>query len=196
MRHATPPQSSPGAPGQAGLRAGPMAALVAAIGTGATALVLWFMPPFEGTHLVAYRDIGGVLSVCTGNTSDAQPGRTYTPAECEALLASDLVRHNKGLDGCVQQPLADHERAAYLSWAFNVGVGNACASTLVRKLNAGDRAGACAELSRWTYVRGRDCRAEENKRWCGGIVRRRDAERMLCEGRYPGAAAAPPGALL
>ncbi|WP_405045477.1 glycoside hydrolase family protein [Pseudomonas aeruginosa] len=45
-------------------------------------------------------------------------------------------------------------------------------STLLRKLNAGDVRGACAELSRWVYAGGKKL---------GGLVRRRAAERELCE---------------
>ncbi|HHG5564729.1 TPA: glycoside hydrolase family protein [Pseudomonas aeruginosa] len=42
----------------------------------------------------------------------------------------------------------------------------------MRKLNAGDVRGACAELSRWVYAGGKKL---------GGLVRRRAAERELCE---------------
>jgi hypothetical protein len=42
-----------------------------------------------------------------------------------------------------------------VSFAFNVGDDAFCRSTLVRKANAGDIDGACAELSRWTYAGGK-----------------------------------------
>ncbi|HGM8337746.1 TPA: glycoside hydrolase family protein [Pseudomonas aeruginosa] len=45
-------------------------------------------------------------------------------------------------------------------------------STLLRKLNAGDVKGACAELSRWVYAGGKVYK---------GLVNRRKAERELCE---------------
>lgn len=164
-----------------------MPALVAAIGATAAALVMMLVPAFEGTELKAYRDIAGVVTACTGNTSAAVLGKRYTPERCRELLASDLVRHHQGLARCITVPLADHERAALLSWTFNVGVGAACSSTLVKLRNAGDAAGACAQLSRWVFVRGRDCRLAENRLFCSGIVRRRAAERDMCEGRYTGA---------
>ena len=62
--------------------------------------------------------------------------------------------------------------AAFLSFAFNVGNGAFCGSTLTRKANAGDMPGACAELSRWTYAGGKQM---------PGLVIRRAAERQLCE---------------
>lgn len=78
--------------------------LVAAIGATAAALVLTLVPRFEGTVLWGYRDIGGVITACTGHTRHAVLGRRYTAAECEAFLASDLVRHTQDLR-CIKRPL-------------------------------------------------------------------------------------------
>jgi len=181
-----------------------MPALVAAIGATAAALVLLLVPAHEGTVLKGYRDIAGVVTACTGNTSAAVLGKRYTPDQCRQLLASDLVKHTRDLD-CITTPtpLQPHERAALLSFAFNVGPGRAgvkdglCTlksgrpSTLRVLANAGDMPGACAQLSLWTGVRGRDCALRENRFFCGGIVRRRADERAMCEGRYIGA---PPAA--
>lgn len=47
-----------------------------------------------------------------------------------------------------------------------------CASTLARKANAGDMPGACAELSKWVFA---------NKAKLPGLVKRRAAEREVCE---------------
>jgi lysozyme len=186
-----------------------VAALVAAIGAVAAALVLVVVPRHEGTVLGGYWDaLGRVVTACTGHTETAVLGRRYTAAECEELLASDLVKHNRALERCIPGPLAPHVKAAFLSLHFNVGHGKAgtkdgvCVlksgrpSTLSVLANRGDIAGACAEISKWTGVRGRDCSIAANR--CGGIVRRRADERALCEGKYPGgpndpANAAPSG---
>ena len=68
--------------------------------------------------------------------------------------------------------MTDGQKAAFLSFAFNVGAQKFCGSTLVKKANQGDMPGACAELSRWTYAGGREL---------PGLVKRRAAERALCE---------------
>jgi hypothetical protein len=60
---------------------------------------------------------------------------------------------------CVTVPINDGELAAYTSFAFNEGEGAFCRSTLLKKLNAGDHAGACAELSRWTMAAVTSCPA-------------------------------------
>ncbi|TFU20914.1 lysozyme, partial [Proteus mirabilis] len=59
------------------------------------------------------------------------------------------------------------------SFAFNVGTTTFARSTLLKKLNAGDRAGACEEIKRWVYAGGKVWR---------GLVSRREAESVLCHG--------------
>lgn len=100
-------------------------------------------------------------------------GQRYTEAQCEAMLYADLLKHAAALD-CIKRPMTDGQKAAFLSFAFNVGNRAFCDSTLARKANAGDMAGACAELSRWTYAGGKQL---------PGLVRRRATERAVCEGR-------------
>ena len=98
-------------------------------------------------------------------------GQTFTRQQCEDMLFSDLEKHAAALD-CVKRPLTDGQKAAFLSFAFNVGNGAFCKSTLVRKANAGDMPGACAELSHWVYAGGKQL---------PGLVKRRTAEREMCE---------------
>jgi lysozyme len=61
--------------------------------------------------------------------------------------------------------------AAYTSFTYNVGVGAFEKSTLLRKLNGGDRVAACNELPRWVYARGVKL---------PGLVNRRREEQALC----------------
>ena len=89
----------------------------------------------------------------------------------EQQLLADLLKHADALD-CVKKPMTDGQKAAFLSFAFNVGTGAFCGSTLARKANAGDMRGACAELSRWTLAGGKEM---------PGLVKRRAAERKVCE---------------
>lgn len=150
----------------------PRQRLAAKIGAGAVALVLPVVMLYEGTVFRSYKDPADIVTVCTGHTgSDVKMGQSYTKAQCEELLYRDLLQHADAL-ACIRVPLTDHQRAAFLSFAFNVGNGAFCKSTLVRKANAGDITGACAELSRWTMAGGREL---------PGLVKRRAAERQLCE---------------
>ena len=71
---------------------------------------------------------------------------------------------------------------AYNSLAYNIGTGAFCGSTLVKKSNAGDYAGACEEFLRWRYYQGHDCSLPQWKSLCGGIWSRRQWEYRLCLG--------------
>ena len=150
----------------------PRQSLVAKIGAGAVAMVLPVVLLYEGTVHSTYKDPIGIVTVCTGHTgAELRMGQTFTKEQCETMLYGDLLKHADALD-CIKTPLADNQKAAFLSFAFNVGNGAFCKSTLARKANAGDLMGACAELSRWVLAGGREL---------PGLVKRRAAERQLCE---------------
>jgi len=149
------------------------ATLTATVGAGCCAALLAYVPQFEGTILRGYKDPIGIVTACTGNTSSAVLGKPYTKAECEQLLVDDLVKHSEGVMGCVDKPLTTGQRAASISFAFNVGVGAFCSSTMAKKLNAGDPT-ACAELLRWTKAGGQEL---------PGLVKRRKIEEQMCEGK-------------
>ena len=91
----------------------------------------------------------------------------------EALVQERLV-------ACAPQilDLPDPSYTAINSWAFNVGTGAACRSTLIAKLKAGDLAGACGELSRWVRVKGQVIKGLVNRRVDGNPGRR--SEQALC----------------
>ena len=149
--------------------------LAAIVGAGAAGTLLYFTPQFEGMVLRGYKDPIGIVTACAGHTKTAVLGRAYTREECERLLEDDLVEHAQGVLRCVpREKLTTGQRAAFVSFAYNVGVAKFCGSTLAAKARAGDLAGACAELSRWTLAGGREL---------PGLVTRRATERSLCEGR-------------
>ncbi|WP_353402726.1 lysozyme, partial [Pseudophaeobacter arcticus] len=98
-------------------------------------------------------------------------GDRYGKAECDAMLAREILAYEAALDRCLTQPVPVGMKIALVSWTYNVGAGAACKSTLVRKANAGDLTGACNELPRWNRAGGRV--------WAG-LVNRRGAERAMC----------------
>lgn len=132
---------------------------------------------FEGEVRHGYRDPIGIVTACVGHTATAELGRRYTAAECAALLAKDLSEHDAGLLNCVDTPMPDHVHAAFLSFAFNVGVAKTCASTAAKHLRAARWAEACRELLRWAKAGGQEL---------PGLVRRRQAEYRLCTGEAYG----------
>lgn len=151
--------------------------LVSVVGVACAGVLLTCVPRFEGTVLRGYKDPIGIVTACTGHTKTAVLGRPYTKAECEALLIDDLVAHAVAIKRCVTPPMTTGQQAAFVSFAFNVGVSAFCQSGVAKKFNKGDPAGACAELSRWVKAGGKEL---------SGLVERRKIERSMCEGKLDG----------
>lgn len=128
---------------------------------------------WEGVKTVAYKDIVGIPTVCFGETRGVKIGDQYTLDQCKVMLGDALVEFETGMRKCMREPdrVPDGAYVAILSWSYNVGTGAACRSTLMRRLNAGDIAGACDELLKWDKAGGRKVR---------GLTNRRVAERKLC----------------
>lgn len=125
---------------------------------------------------------GDVPTIGFGTTTGVKLGDTITPPQALARALVDIQRFEGALKQCVTVPLAQHEYDALISFSYNVGSNAFCRSTLVKKLNAGDYAGACAELRRWRFFKGKDCALPENARLCGGLAKRREAEYRQCMG--------------
>ncbi|MNF77736.1 Lysozyme RrrD [compost metagenome] len=138
----------------------------------ALVIALPFVKGWEGRNLVAYLDPVGIPTICDGITQGVRLGQTATHTECDQRTAETLGRAIAAVDRLSVQPHPDTRRAALGSFVYNVGETAFARSTLLRKLNAGDIAGACAELSRWVYAKGQKLK---------GLVNRRVAERELCE---------------
>lgn len=116
---------------------------------------------------------GDAPTIGFGATRGVQPGDTTTPTRALVRLLADINSHSDGIKRCITAPLYQHEFDAYSSLAYNIGVGKFCGSTLVVKLNAGDYAGACAQILRWDHFKGKPLR---------GLTLRRQAEYRTCMG--------------
>ncbi len=149
-----------------------------ASGAGVIGLVIvmaaWFIAPAENTVPVAYRDVAQVVTACTGHTEPGLKVGVDYSAQCDKWLVSDIGKAATGVRACVHAPMTSYQWAAYTSLAFNIGVNAFCRSSIARKANAGDTAGACAAISLYVYAGGKRVQ---------GLVNRRAGERALCEGK-------------
>jgi len=125
---------------------------------------------------------GDVPTIGFGTTGGVKIGDTTTPPKALARALADGQKYEGALKTCVHVPLHQHEYDAYASLAYNIGPAAFCKSVLANKLNAGDYAGACGEIKRWVYYKGKDCAAPENARLCGGLAKRREQEYRQCAG--------------
>jgi GH24 family phage-related lysozyme (muramidase) len=99
-------------------------------------------------------------------------------AQAEALLRGDLVSRAADMLRLVKVELDDGQFGALMSFVFNCGIGNFGASTLLKKLNAGDSSGAADQFLVWNKGR-KDGQLVE----LPGLTRRRKAERALFLGQ-------------
>lgn len=146
---------------------------VAALTLSASALV--GIAVHEGYRGEAYIPVqGDRQTIGFGDAQGVKPGDTTDPVRALIRLNAQAEAFQHALRACIGPvPMFQHEWDALVSWAFNVGSTAACGSTLVRKLKAGDYAGACAELLRWDRFQGRRL---------PGLTKRRQAEYRQCMG--------------
>ena len=148
----------------------------AVAGMSLTAAGLVALANFEGFRSEAYVPVpGDVPTIGFGSTIGVQMGDKSSVPAALGRLMRDVGDAESAIGRCVKVPLSQGEYDAYTSFAFNVGGNAFCASTLVKKLNAGDYQGACAELKRWVYVDGKVVQ---------GQVKRRNREFQMCTSKF------------
>jgi lysozyme len=137
-----------------------------------------FIARFEGFKVEAYPDPatgGEPWTIGVGHTTAAGPpavhkGMIITDHQVMSILADDLGKVEgtvrKHLPGAIAQPEFD----ALVSLCFNIGGGNFGTSSVVKRLNAGDRTGAGDAFMMWNKAAGKVMK---------GLTRRREAERHL-----------------
>lgn len=149
--------------------------IIAALGTGAVSIATVMVSGktgLEGREHYPYKDVVGIVTVCDGHTgNDIVWGKYYSDKECDALTRKDMTRIAAQVDPHIKVQTTETQRAAIYSFAYNVGATATINSTLLKKLNAKDYAGACSELKRWVYAGG--------KKW-KGLMNRRDVEYEIC----------------
>lgn len=130
---------------------------------------------FEGCKFTAYQDSVGVWTIGYGWTKpvDGKPiraGMTIKQETAERLLNTGLVSYENDVSRLVKVDLTQGQFDALVSFTYNLGARSLSTSTLLRKLNAGDYAGAADEFLRWNKAGGKVL---------NGLTRRREAERAL-----------------
>lgn len=128
-----------------------------------------FIGYWEGMETSPYKDIGGVWTVCYGETNVQM--REYTKEECQEMLQERVAEFYHAVDVKVSYDIPLSTQIAFTSFAYNVGLGAFGNSTLLRKANSGDLVGACDQLEHWSYV---------GKMFVRGLNNRRKAEYALC----------------
>jgi lysozyme len=130
----------------------------------------------EGYKEEAYIPVpGDVPTIGFGSTKNVHMGDKTTPTRSLVRLLEEVDSiYAQGVRRCITAPMYQYEFAASVSLAYNIGVQAFCGSTVAKRFNAEDYAGACAAFDMWNRQGGRVL---------PGLVKRRAEERAICEGR-------------
>ncbi|WP_277971769.1 lysozyme [Pantoea agglomerans] len=131
---------------------------------------LGLIKKFEGFRAEAYRCPAGVWTIGYGHTGNVKEGDTCTPEQADHWLQEDCLVAELTIGANVKTHLNQNQFDALVSFIFNLGSGNFVGSTLLKKLNVGDYAGAADEFGKWVNAGGRKL---------PGLVERRAAEKAL-----------------
>ena len=152
-----------------------------------TASTLTGIAQYEDYRETAYVPVkGDVYTIGYGSTKGVKPGDKITPTRALMRLHEEIEGvYADGLKKCITAPLHMHEFGAFVSLAYNVGVPTVCRKAkpgkppnLIDLINSQRYAEACERIDAFVYGPGRVKLA--------GLVKRRAAERAMCEGKSAG----------
>ncbi|WP_018263707.1 lysozyme [Methylobacterium sp. WSM2598] len=108
----------------------------------------------EGERLTAYKDSVGVWTIGVGITTASglivvRPGLRITRAESARLFAQAVETYVDPVRRALAKPVPQEFFDACASLAYNIGPVRFAESTIVRKANAGDLAGAAEAFLLW-----------------------------------------------
>jgi lysozyme len=132
---------------------------------------------YEQCRLVAYPDpgTGGAPWTCGWGTtgSDIYEGVVWSQHYADQRFVLHIASYERGVADLLKVPVTQGQYDALVSFAYNCGLGSLGSSTLLRKVNVRDYAGAGAEFPRWDKAAGVPMR---------GLKRRRHAEMAVWNG--------------
>ena len=131
---------------------------------------------FEGFSSTSYLCPAKIPTIGWGNTF-YEDGRKVKLGEqiskTDALKLLEVVANRDFADKIfpsIKVKVTQSQFDAMVSLAYNIGVGAFNGSTLLKKVNAGDFAGAGEEFSRWNKANGKEVL---------GLTKRREREKQL-----------------
>ncbi len=126
---------------------------------------------FEGCRLKAYYDQGHVATVgwgCTG--PDITIDTEWTQEKADTDLTVRVLKLKNQMAPMLKVTLTENQMAAFLSLAYNIGIGGFSKSSALAAANAGNFGAAADDILKWDKI-GHVVNA--------GLAKRRAAERTL-----------------
>jgi len=112
----------------------------------------------EGCRLTAYPDPAtgdAPWTIGYGATGyGIAKGTVWTQAQADVDLQSRLALLGTQVDACTRVKLNDNQKAALVSFAYNLGIGALRTSTLIALVSASRFGDAAAEFGKWVRAAG------------------------------------------
>lgn len=118
----------------------------------------------EGCRLRPYQCSAGVWTSGIGHTAGVVPKGDITERKAAENLIADVLNVERRLAACAPVAMPQPVYDTVVSFAFNVGTGAACRSTLVGFIKRQQWPQACDQLTRWVFVNGVKNKGLENRR--------------------------------
>lgn len=129
---------------------------------------------FEGCKLHAYPDPstgGEPWTIGWGHTGkDVTKDTVWTQKQADDRLLLDLIGTTLQVSKLLKPTISDNALSALVCFAYNVGVHNLAASTLLHLVNASNSPWAALEFEKWNHANGKVL---------PGLTARRKAEKEL-----------------
>lgn len=125
----------------------------------------------EALRTRAYQ-VSGQWLIGYGHSQDVKAGMTISKPQAEEYLRADVKACEAAVGKSVEAAVSRNEFSALVALCFNIGAPRMEQSSVVSRLNAGDRAGAAAAFLLWDKDEGAKSK---------DLEARRRKERMLFE---------------
>ena len=150
-------------------------------GLAVTDRTLDYLRASESLRLEAYQDVAGNWTIGWGHHGDhVKRGMKITAAQAEYLFRQDVEEAASAVRAAVHAPLNHEEFSALAALAYNIGNGAMARSTVVARLNGGDRLGAADAFMMWVKMT-----VNGQKITSTHLMERRATERALFLGLPP-----------
>lgn len=125
---------------------------------------------FEGISLTPYKDCIGLWTIGVGHLIGdghvllEQYNRKLSIDECYELLARDVRKFELGVKRYINVQLTQNQFDAFVSFAFNLGIGTLQRSSIRQKINRGDIKGAMESWAKYNKAGGKVMRGLDARR--------------------------------
>ncbi len=104
------------------------------------------------SYQIQYRGKLDVPTIGWGCTENVTMGMVWTKEQAEEALRREIAKFESAVNRLVTVTISQNEFDAMVSLSYNIGVAAFARSTVLRRLNKGDKSGAAKAFALWNKV--------------------------------------------